>query len=106
MCKKILIVDDDLTFVNRLINNFLGYDFSISIASSISQAKSVLEREEFDIILANRKVPGGEAILLKEDIKNRAKLLLMSSLNDTTKNNRYIFKHDFINNFKGYFQSV
>ena len=111
MCKKILIVDDDLNFVNRIIDNCFEYDCSIAIASSISQAKSILEEDQFDIIVANTKVPGGNSAILKSKIKNETKLLFMSSLNDSLfndslKNEPYIFKYDFINNFKGYLQSV
>ena len=106
MYKKILIVDDDLNFINRIINSCLEYNCSIAIASSISQAKNIIEKDEFDIIFANTKVPGGNSIVLKSNIKNKTKLLFMSSLNDSLKEEPYIFKYDFINNFKGYLQSV
>ena len=106
MCKKILIVDDDLNFVNKIIDNCLEYDCSIAIASSISQAKDILKNDQFDIIFANTKVPGGNSIVLKSNIEDNTRLLFMSSLKDRVEDEPYIFKYDFISNFKGYFQSV
>lgn len=83
MCKNILIVDDDSGFVARIMNTFSGKSYSFSIADSLNRAKYLLKNNQFDIVLANVKVPGGNSLELKKEVKRfcpGTDLFFMSSL--------------------------
>ncbi|MCK4797168.1 MAG: hypothetical protein KAT05_07285 [Spirochaetes bacterium] len=69
MLKKILIVDDDSSFVVRVMNSISsGARFCFSIADSLKRAKYLLNNDKFDLILANVKVPGGNSLELKKEV--------------------------------------
>jgi len=65
MSKRILIVDDDINFVNRILNICGNKKYSFSIADSIKRAMMYISGDKFDLILANVKVPGGSSVELK-----------------------------------------
>ena len=80
MCKKILIVDDDNGFVYEIINNMINKDYSVSVAYSLSRAENILKDCNFDIILANYKIPGGNSMTLKNLTPSDTKFYFMSNI--------------------------
>lgn len=70
MSKNILIVDDDITFVYKIINTIGNKDYFFSTADSLKKAEYLINNDNFDIVLANIKVPGGNTIILKKVIKS------------------------------------
>ncbi len=81
MKKKILIIDDDMNFVLKIVNKYCNKNFSFAIADSIERAKNIMKYNDFDIIIANVKIPGGDSLKFKKEIKNNnTKFLFMSNL--------------------------
>ncbi|MCG8569388.1 MAG: hypothetical protein MJB14_04545 [Spirochaetes bacterium] len=83
MCKKILIIDDDLYFTRNLMEAYLKDDLSFSLADSLNRALNLLEINDYDFILANVHVPGGCCHVLKAELKNQkkhAQVFFMSNL--------------------------
>lgn len=88
MQKKILIIDDDSNFVSNLIPAKSADRLIFSIADSLQRAKLLLQIYQYDIILANIKVPGGNCLELKDDITTclpDAQFLFMSNLDSDYK---------------------
>lgn len=85
MSTKILIIDDDNTFRNKLITDCRGTACSFAIADSIPRARALMTFENFDIILANVHVPGGESLELKQEMSHLAphsQFIFMSSIDN------------------------
>lgn len=57
--KKVLIVDDDRSFLQSLIDGFKSYEnkFSIATAENGIQATEILKREEISLVLTDLKMP-------------------------------------------------
>ena len=79
MQKKILIVDDDCNFVQRIMNSGTKNNI-FSVADSIHRADEILKMDRFDLIIANSKVPGGSSLALKDKVNPDTRILFMSSL--------------------------
>ena len=70
---SILIVDDDINY-RKILTDFLkneGYD--VSSADSAEEAISRLEKDFFNIIISDLKLPGRTGIELLETVKSRSK---------------------------------
>jgi DNA-binding response OmpR family regulator len=81
MLKNILIVDDDTNFAAKIVNNTINNHFSFCIADSLNRAKLLLKNNDFDIIIANVKVPGGNSIELKKEVQaEKTKFLFFSNI--------------------------
>jgi DNA-binding NtrC family response regulator len=114
MNKKILIVDDDMSFVNKILDSCPSCKHTYAIADSIKRAKYLLSNDSFDIILANVKVPGGNSMELKSDSSNELKntsFLFMSNLDSDYENvnnsgEKCYYKYDFDKSLKVYLENV
>jgi DNA-binding NtrC family response regulator len=83
MCKQILIVDDDSHFISQILNRYSERNYSFSIADSLERACQMIEREPFDLVLANATVPGGYSIKLRQQLTKsgrHAHLVFMSGI--------------------------
>jgi len=80
MCRKVLIVDDDYSFICNLVNSQPDCGMSFSIADSLNRANDMLNRDNFDLIIANSKIPGGSSLSLKNKIPSDTEILFLSSL--------------------------
>ena len=73
---KILIVDDDISYLQSL-KSALKYDFDISIASSLKEAKKIIDKEInlflFDIQLDENDPENRDGIFLLKWVKNNKK---------------------------------
>lgn len=114
MNKRILIVDDDISFVNKILDSCPKCRHIYSIADSINRAKYLLANGNFDIILANVKVPGGNSIELKSNVnlsEIKTSFLFMSNLDsdyDYVNNigEKCYYKYDFDKSLKVYLENV
>jgi DNA-binding response OmpR family regulator len=79
MSKKILIVDDDCNFVQKLMNSG-NFNFVFSVADSIKRANDLLLIDKFDLIIANSKVPGGSSLILKNNLSSDTRILFVSGM--------------------------
>jgi DNA-binding response OmpR family regulator len=80
MPKKILIVDDDCNFVQKImnLNGITGSVFSV--ADSLKRANDLLLIDHFDLVIANTKVPGGNSLSLKNFISSDTRICFISGL--------------------------
>lgn len=66
---SILIVDDEESVRDSLYNWFIEDDYKVECAEDAKKALSVLESENFDIILADIKMPGMDGMEMLKRIK-------------------------------------
>jgi len=82
---KVLIIDDDPTFLMMLKNFLSKKDFIARTGITASDALHILKRESFDIILLDFKLPDKNGIELLHEIKKlnyTAPIILMTSYAD------------------------
>jgi len=114
MKKKILIVDDDKSFVNKILDSCPECRHIFSIADSLNRAKYLLSNDSFDIILANVKIPGGSSIELKSQIDlsvSKTNFLFMSNLEEdhdliSNYGEKCYYKYDFDSSLKVYLENA
>lgn len=63
MSKKILIVDDDVSFGVMLKTWFQKKDWTTELASNLEQAIQVANSSRFDLILSDLRLPDGDGIM-------------------------------------------
>lgn len=69
--KKLLVVDDD-PLISRLLQHRLeGPDRVVSTASSIAQARAIVEEERFDLIILDLVLPDGDGRHLLGELAER-----------------------------------
>jgi DNA-binding response OmpR family regulator len=108
MCKKILIVDDDSNFVRGLMDNYSKDDTSFSCADSLKRAGDLLLIDNFDLVIANSKVPGGSSLSLKNKISSSTEIFFISSMESdydslTASGERCFRKYDLKNSLESIF---
>jgi DNA-binding NtrC family response regulator len=79
MAKKIsiLIVDDEESVRDSLYNWFIEDGYHVASAESARKALSLLESEDFDIVLADIKMPGMDGLELLKRIKSLKKEVIV-----------------------------
>ena len=70
MC-KILIVEDDVAFGAMLKNWFDRNNFEALLLSGVEQAKKELQKNDFNLVLTDLRLPDGDGIMLLAWIKER-----------------------------------
>ena len=87
---KLLIVDDEFNTREALVR-FLGKKFEVSSASNGAEAIAALQKEDFDLILTDLRMPEADGMSVLEAAMgkaNRAKCILLTaygSINDAVK---------------------
>jgi len=68
---RVLVVDDELT-IRLLLHDILRLDkHNVALASSGVEAADLLERERFDIVLTDMKMPGMDGADLYRSVRQR-----------------------------------
>jgi len=66
--EKILIVEDDLVVRNLLQSIFLRHKLPVSCADNLAQASAHLEREQFDLMMLDLRLPDGDGLKFLERV--------------------------------------
>jgi DNA-binding NtrC family response regulator len=66
--EKILIVEDDLVVRHLLQSIFLRHKLTPSVADNLAQAAAHLEREPFDLMMLDLRLPDGDGLRFLEQI--------------------------------------
>ena len=84
MLERILLVEDDetLSFITKRLLENKGYD--VTIASTLAQAREVLRKIRFDLILLDMLLPDGEGIQFCSEIRKHSvcPIIFVSCLGD------------------------
>jgi two-component system response regulator HydG len=79
---KILIVEDDVAFCTMLQTYLKKKDFEVSTAFSASEAFSILEKNRFEIIISDVRLPDKEGLEILREVKSRepqSEVIMMTS---------------------------
>src|SRR3954471_4957996 len=66
--EKILIVEDDLVVRNLLQSIFTRHKLPVSLADNLAQAQAHLEREPFDLMMLDLRLPDGDGLKFLEQV--------------------------------------
>jgi len=67
---KILVVEDEAMMRNLLLKILESEGYRVALASSAQEALEILEREKFDLMLSDVKLPGMNGFELLEKVKS------------------------------------
>lgn len=88
--KKVLIVDDESDIRDVFADYFFDSGIELQFASSGNEALKTLDKQDFDLILSDVRMPDGDGIYLLETIRKRSKtspqFLLMTGFSEIDKN--------------------
>lgn len=70
--QSILIVEDDITFSLMLSTWLKKKGFDVSSVTTITEAKKTIEKESFDIVLSDLRLPDGDGIELLHWLENNS----------------------------------
>lgn len=79
---KILLVEDDVAFCTMLQTFLKKKDFAVSTAFSATEAFSLLEKEKFEIIISDVRLPDKEGLEILREVKSRdsqSEVIMMTS---------------------------
>jgi DNA-binding NtrC family response regulator len=71
MSIKVLLVDDEMSFVETLAKRLTFRSFQVLTASSAERALEVLDREPVDVAVVDMKMPGMDGIQATQAIRAR-----------------------------------
>ena len=66
--EKILIVEDDLVIRNLLQSIFMRHKLPVSLADNLAQAQAHLQREPFDLMMLDLRLPDGDGLKFLEQV--------------------------------------
>src|SRR5262245_6700147 len=66
--EKILIVEDDLVVRSLLQSIFLRHKLPVSLAENLAQAQAHLEKEPFDLMMLDLRLPDGDGLKFLEQV--------------------------------------
>jgi len=71
MSEKVLLVDDETEFLDIMSERMEARGMTVKTADSADQALNILEKESFDAIVMDFKMPGMDGIQALKNIKTR-----------------------------------
>lgn len=82
---QILIVEDDATFA-QIIEGFLSKNnYAIEIAADLNQAFKFVDKQEYELLLIDYRLPDGTGLDLLKHVRNKGlqvPIIIMTSFND------------------------
>lgn len=81
---NILIVEDSISMLKMLNQNFLDNKFNTFLASSLKEAREVVKRNKIDYIILDINLPDGSGYELIEDLATSSiKIVVVTSHNNS-----------------------
>lgn len=72
---RVLAVDDEADFIETLVKRFTYRQIPVTAASSGAEALAHLEREAFDVVILDMRMPGMDGLTVLKEIKKRYPLV-------------------------------
>lgn len=69
MNKKILFVDDQQEIIDRIIDLTEDSGFDVSVASNGTKAFEMIQKDSFDIVVSDIRMPNGDGLELLDNVK-------------------------------------
>ncbi|MWB93506.1 response regulator [Flavobacterium sp. GA093] len=82
---KILLIEDDISFCKLLEKFLIKKAYDVSIAFSAAEARVAIQKESFDLILTDLRLPDSDGIKLMSEIKDSypdIPIILMTGYSD------------------------
>lgn len=71
MCKKILLVDDEVQVLKALMRAFLDTEYEVYSAEGGKEALEMLEKEDFDLVISDMRMPNMDGYQFLWEVKGR-----------------------------------
>jgi DNA-binding NtrC family response regulator len=71
MLFRVLVVDDEADFVETLVNRLRKRNLEVSGVASGEKALGLLDKEPFDVVILDVKMPGMDGVDVLREIKRR-----------------------------------
>ncbi len=71
MSVRVLAVDDEADFIETLVKRFTFRKISVTAAASGPEALSLLEKNAYDVVILDVRMPGMDGITVLKEIKKR-----------------------------------
>lgn len=72
---RVLAVDDETDFIETLVKRFTYRQIPVTAASNGPDALSLLDREPFDVVILDMRMPGMDGLAVLQEIKKRHPLV-------------------------------
>lgn len=72
---KVLVVDDEADFLKTLVNRLSKRNLKVSGAASGEEALGLLDKEPFDVVILDVKMPGMDGVDVLQEMKRKWPLL-------------------------------
>ncbi len=66
---RILVVDDDPYFLRVLSRILAGENFRVNTAESATQAAQALQKDNFDIVVSDLRLPDGDGLSILQELR-------------------------------------
>jgi two-component system response regulator HydG len=73
--KKILVIDDDTYMCNLLVNYLNQHGYQTEGAFNGANAKKIIEKNEFDLILCDYRLPDSDGLKILQHVKTKKPLI-------------------------------
>ena len=67
--KKLLLVDDDVSYLNTIKNILIKMEYAAEVAASAKEALQILEKEKFPLIITDLDMPDIDGVELCKQIR-------------------------------------
>lgn len=80
--RKLLFVEDDVEFLNKMKNYFEQYDNKVYVAENLKQARHLLAEQTYDAVILDLLLPDGDGIELLDNTSDLPPVLIVTTLNN------------------------
>ena len=72
---RVLAVDDEADFIETLVKRFTYRQIPVTAAGSGPEALELLEKQDFDVVILDMRMPGMDGLTVLKEIKKRHPLV-------------------------------